>query len=224
MSQTVEQQDSEYPVNPDFEPLDPDYLADPYPYFARFRSETPVFYTPKIDFWVVSRYEDIQNIKDPETFPNVRVQEPLHPLTPEALEKLKAGVRVTPTTSTADPPPAQAHAQARGKGVLGQACRRARRAHPRDSQRPDRRHDPRRTRRLGGPRFAFPLPASVGALRRYEALRADRTAAIVRRSRRVGTVGQLENPFLCWLRDRAFKMVPAETQIRQIQEIVGYEV
>src|SRR5918993_311767 len=105
MSQTVEQQGSEYPVSPDFDPFDPDYLAGPYPYFARLRSETPVFYAPKIDFWVVSSHEDIQTIvKDPETFSNARVQEPLHPLTPEALEKLRAGVRVTPTTSTADPP------------------------------------------------------------------------------------------------------------------------
>jgi len=104
MSQTIDQS-ADYPVNSDFDPLDPDYLADPYPYFAKFRRETPVFYAPKIDFWVVSRYEDIQNIvKDPEAFSNVRVQEPLHPLTDEARERLKKGVRVTPTTSTADPP------------------------------------------------------------------------------------------------------------------------
>ena len=104
MSQIVSR-GSGYPVNEDFDPLDPDYLADPYPYFAKFRSETPDFYAPKIDFWVVSRYEDIQKIvKDPETFSNARVQEPLYPITPEALEKLKAGVRVKPTTSTADPP------------------------------------------------------------------------------------------------------------------------
>ena len=82
MSQIVSQ-GSGYPVNEDFDPLDPDYLADPYPYYARFRSETPVFYAPKIDFWVVSRYEDIQKIvKDPETFSNKRVQEPLYPITP----------------------------------------------------------------------------------------------------------------------------------------------
>jgi cytochrome P450 len=104
VSQIVSQ-GSGHPVNEDFDPLDPDYLADPYPYFARFRSETPVFYAPKIDFWVVGRYEDIQKIvKDPETFSNARVQEPLYPITAEALEKLKAGVRVKPTTSTADPP------------------------------------------------------------------------------------------------------------------------
>ncbi|HKH78162.1 MAG TPA: cytochrome P450 [Rubrobacteraceae bacterium] len=104
MSQIVNQ-GSGYPVNEDFDPLDPDYLADPYPYYARFRSEMPIFYAPKIDFWVVSRYEDIQRVvKDPAAFSNARVQEPLYPITAEALEKLKAGVRVTPTTSTADPP------------------------------------------------------------------------------------------------------------------------
>ncbi len=65
---------------------------------------------------------------------------------------------------------------------------------------------------------------TIGTLRRYEALRSGRTAAIIRRSRRVGTVGQLESPLLCWLRDRALKIVPAETQLRQIQDVVGYEV
>ena len=105
MSQTERPQEADHPVDERFDPLDPDYLADPYPYYARFREEAPVFYAPKIDFWVVSRYGDIQEIvKDPETFSNARVQEPLYPVTSEALAKLKAGVRVTPTTSTADPP------------------------------------------------------------------------------------------------------------------------
>jgi cytochrome P450 len=90
MSQTTEPQSSDYPVDPGFDPLDPDYLEDPYPYFARCRREAPEFYAPKIDFWVVSRYEDtLQIVKDPETFSNVRVQEPLFPLTSGALEKLK---------------------------------------------------------------------------------------------------------------------------------------
>ncbi len=91
MSHTV-QQGADYAVNPDFDPLDPNYLADPY--FAKFRRETPIFYAPKSDFWAVSRYEDILNIvKDPETFSNVRVQEPLYPLTEEALASLKKGAR-----------------------------------------------------------------------------------------------------------------------------------
>jgi hypothetical protein len=55
MSQRVVQPDAGRPVDPHFDPLDPDYLADPYPYFARFRKEAPIFYAPKIYFWVVSR-------------------------------------------------------------------------------------------------------------------------------------------------------------------------
>jgi cytochrome P450 len=93
------------PVDETFDPLSADYLKDPYPYYARFRREAPIFLAPKINMWVVSRYEDILKIvKDPETFSNARVQEPLQALEPEAAERLREGVRVTPTTSNADPP------------------------------------------------------------------------------------------------------------------------
>jgi cytochrome P450 len=159
MSETVEPRNPDYPVDPDFDPLDPDYLADPY--YARFRREAPVFYAPMIDFWVVSRYQDIQNIvKDPETFSNARVQEPLHPLTPEALETLKKGVRVTPTTSTADPP---LHKRTRKHAARAFSARRVAGLEPRireiangliDRIAPEGRADM-------VDRFAFPLPASV---------------------------------------------------------------
>ena len=62
------------------------------------------------------------------------------------------------------------------------------------------------------------------ALRRYEELRAARTARIVRQSRRIGQVGQLENPLLCRLRDRALAMIPSKLQLRQLEEVVGHEV
>jgi cytochrome P450 len=161
MSQRVEQRDAGHPVDPDFDPLDRDYLADPYPYYARFRREAPVFHAPKIDFWVVSRYEDIVSIvKDPETFSNARVQEPLHPLTPEALEGLKRGVRVVPTTSTADPP---LHKRTRKHAARAFSARRVAELEGRireiangliDAMISDGRADL-------VDRFAFPLPASV---------------------------------------------------------------
>ncbi|CAA9442787.1 MAG: hypothetical protein AVDCRST_MAG37-1526 [uncultured Rubrobacteraceae bacterium] len=105
MSHSVKQRDAKHPVDPDFDPLDESFIANPYPHFARFRREAPIFYAPKIGFWVVSRYEDILKIvKDSDAYSNARVQEPMQPLTPEATQKLKEGVRVVPTTSTADPP------------------------------------------------------------------------------------------------------------------------
>ncbi|MGI8649584.1 MAG: hypothetical protein ACR2KW_04280 [Rubrobacter sp.] len=83
------------PVDEGFDPLAEDYLADPYRYYARFRRESPVFYAPKIDFWVVSRYRDVQKIvTDPDAYSNARVQEPISRLEPEALDALKSGVRV----------------------------------------------------------------------------------------------------------------------------------
>jgi len=54
MSQTERPQGADHPVDEDFDPLDPEYLADPYPYYERFRERAPVFYAPKIDFWVVA--------------------------------------------------------------------------------------------------------------------------------------------------------------------------
>ncbi len=66
--------------------------------------------------------------------------------------------------------------------------------------------------------------AAPVALRRYERLRSDQVAMVVRRSRRIGRVGQLENPLLCRLRDRALAMVPPKVQLKQLGEIVGHEV
>ena len=65
--------------------------------------------------------------------------------------------------------------------------------------------------------------ASADALRCYERLRSDRVAMVVRRSRRIGRVGQLENPPLCRLRDHLLAMVPSKVQLRQLVEVVGYE-
>ena len=154
---------SEHPglVDETFDPFDEDYLADPYPHYARLRREAPIFYAPKIDFWVVSRHEDIAKIvKDHETFSNARVQEPIYPLQPEALRKLKEGVRVVPTTSTADPP---GHRRTRAYASRAFSARRVASMEPLirgitddliDGFEGDGRADLVR-------QFAFPLPARV---------------------------------------------------------------
>ena len=63
-----------------------------------------------------------------------------------------------------------------------------------------------------------------GALRRYEALRSRRTARIVRKSRLIGQVGQLENVFLCRLRDRGLVLIPSKLRLGQLEEVLGHEV
>jgi cytochrome P450 len=46
-------------VRPDFNPLAPDYLRDPYPILEAARREQPVFLAPQLGIWVVTRYEDL---------------------------------------------------------------------------------------------------------------------------------------------------------------------
>ncbi|SJZ45882.1 hypothetical protein SAMN02745126_01150 [Enhydrobacter aerosaccus] len=41
-----------------FNPLDPAFIADPYPFYHRLREEAPVFNTG-LGFWLLSRYEDV---------------------------------------------------------------------------------------------------------------------------------------------------------------------
>ena len=53
----------------EFNPFVDPYLADPYAFWLRARHAEPVFYSPELDYWVVTRYEDIKAIfSDPKTF------------------------------------------------------------------------------------------------------------------------------------------------------------
>ena len=61
------------------------------------------------------------------------------------------------------------------------------------------------------------------ALRKYEDLRRERTAWMIRRSRMLGRVGQLESPLLCRLRDAVLKATPARIQLRQFERMMLYE-
>jgi len=48
-----------------FNPMDPEFLADPYPMYHRLRTEDPVHHSP-LGFWVLTRYEDVVAVlRDP---------------------------------------------------------------------------------------------------------------------------------------------------------------
>src|SRR5207249_3937681 len=42
--------------------LDPEVLANPYPLYARLRSEDPVHWDPYLHAWIVTRYEDVIHV------------------------------------------------------------------------------------------------------------------------------------------------------------------
>jgi cytochrome P450 len=73
----------------DFEPFD---LTDPFGFYARARAQTPIFYSPEIDYWVVTRYADIRDIfRDPATFSSENTQAPFHPRPPAVQRILDDG-------------------------------------------------------------------------------------------------------------------------------------
>ena len=98
-------------IGADFNPFVDPYLADPYPFWLTARRTEPVFYSPELDYWVVTRYDDIKAIfADPETFSAGNAQNPITPLAPEAMLNRAAFVdesmppdRKTPTGTSATP-------------------------------------------------------------------------------------------------------------------------
>ncbi|MGH8610700.1 MAG: cytochrome P450 [Gammaproteobacteria bacterium] len=92
-------------IGESFDPFDADYLNDPYSFFAQARAHAPIAYSPRLDRWLVTRYEDIVAIlKDPQRFSSRNMVTPLYPMIPEAKAILESGLRITPTLVDCDPP------------------------------------------------------------------------------------------------------------------------
>src|SRR5271163_492245 len=89
-----------------FNPFRDPYLADPYAFFADARSVTPVFYSPLIKYWVVTRRRDIRQIfESPKLFSAANALSPIQPPCAEASRLLSAGgVSPVPTLTNVDPP------------------------------------------------------------------------------------------------------------------------
>ena len=95
------------PVHADFDPLSPRYLEDPFAVLHDLPvEEEPIFYAPAIDYYVVTRYEDVEAIfHDHETFSAGAAQLPLAALSEEAGEiLLGGGHRPAPSMVSLDPP------------------------------------------------------------------------------------------------------------------------
>jgi 2-polyprenyl-6-methoxyphenol hydroxylase-like FAD-dependent oxidoreductase len=66
--------------------------------------------------------------------------------------------------------------------------------------------------------------SAASALRSYEARRIRRTGAVVRASRSMARVLQIEAPLLCGMRDAGARLMPAGARMGRLDPIVGYEV
>jgi hypothetical protein len=88
-----------------FDPFAPEFLADPYPTLAEMREGGPVYYSPVLDMWVVTRYGEVEAIfRDPDTYSAAIAQDPIYPLAEPTRAVLARGFRASATMSNCDPP------------------------------------------------------------------------------------------------------------------------
>ncbi|MEM7129778.1 MAG: cytochrome P450 [Chloroflexota bacterium] len=115
------------PIHADFDPFSDEFLADPFPIMAA--NEEPIFYAPSIDYYVVTRYEDIEAIfLDHETYSAAAAQLPLVALDPAAVQILREdGYKPQPSMVSLDPP---AHRRLRNPTVRAFTPRRVREMEP----------------------------------------------------------------------------------------------
>ena len=89
-----------------FDPFGESYQANPYEFFEKARRVTPVFYSEKLNYWLVTRYHDIRQIfENPMTFSASNTLSPLkQPCA--AAEQILANYnfRPRPTLTNVDPP------------------------------------------------------------------------------------------------------------------------
>ena len=74
-----------------FNPFAPDYQQDPAACLRWAREDEPVFYSPEIGYWVVTRYDDVKAVfRDPVLFSPANALEKITPATPEVLAILQS--------------------------------------------------------------------------------------------------------------------------------------
>jgi cytochrome P450 len=121
----------ECPVEPGFDPLSPEFLADPFAVMASLRlAERPVFYAPAIDYYVITRHRDIEEIfSDHPSYSAGAAQLPLVELDPHARQiLLDGGHRPQPSMVSLDPP---AHTRLRRPTARAFSARRTAEMEPR---------------------------------------------------------------------------------------------
>lgn len=83
-----------------------------YPLYAEARAQEPVFFSPRLGYWVVTRYDDVKQALggDPSIFSASNVLELVKPLCPAAGEiAIKHGIVISPSIVDEDPPMHTAH-------------------------------------------------------------------------------------------------------------------
>jgi cytochrome P450 len=87
----------------DFQPFINPQLNNPYPFYQRARQEEPLFFSPLLNGYVLTRYDDILAIlKDPNRFSSADVLMPVVEFTPQVWEILRQGFPLVPGLLNSD--------------------------------------------------------------------------------------------------------------------------
>jgi cytochrome P450 len=104
-----------------FDPFDPEFVKNPYPFLAELREATPVSYAESVGAYIVTKFADVDAIlRNPEDFSNARARLSFAPLCPVAKDIFHT--RIGPNvTAFCDPPK---HTEVRGHNVKALSARR----------------------------------------------------------------------------------------------------
>lgn len=87
-----------------YDPFNDPILTNPFPFFAEARA-VPVFYSPKLDYWVVTRYHDCREVlQNSKLYSASNTLDSIKPVCPHARQIMQSGFRPVKTLTNADPP------------------------------------------------------------------------------------------------------------------------
>lgn len=89
-----------------FDPLNDDFWGNPWPVLEKLQEEQPVFYSPELDFWIVTRYADVRKcFLDNKSYSAAITLMPIKPLMESTIASfMKSGFRDGPVLVNEDPP------------------------------------------------------------------------------------------------------------------------
>lgn len=85
-----------------FDPLG-EHFENPYEIYEFAREHAPLFFSPRFNAWIVTRYEDVRAaLRAPAVFSSANALRPLSPLHPQAVDVLATGYPTTASSLTSD--------------------------------------------------------------------------------------------------------------------------
>ncbi|HEU5160885.1 MAG TPA: cytochrome P450 [Streptosporangiaceae bacterium] len=73
------------------------HMDDPWPFYTRAQRETPIFFSPVLKAWVLTRLDDVRKVlRDGKTYSSANVLRPLAPFSPRVFPVLASGYPMVP--------------------------------------------------------------------------------------------------------------------------------